>query len=381
MKVIINQKQFLELMQSAMLFVPQSTTLQIIKNFKLKFYNNLLTVEATDLNQSIKLQSQIDYDGEKFEICVNAKRIIDIVKQLNNDIELIVDENNVLTINSANFTCNILGYDSRDFPCAPEVVNAQTVEIMSSVFVELIQKSSFCASNDISRESLCSVYFKLTKDSVVMVSTDGHRLASSVCKDNFNVCSEIECLFQTKFLQQIVKLLTSENFASFIKFQINEKYFSIEHKNFIIFTKLINKKYVNYKAALPEKNNKIAIIDKKQLIDGVRRVSILSNEKTHLISMNFVDNLLKLNVFNHDIGGQAEQFLKINYSNDNFTVYVNSIFFNELINSINSEKVCLKMGTNVAGILISPEYNEGHITTTEDLYLIMPLRNPREEIK
>ncbi len=374
MPFTIHKKNLFEIIQKAYPIVPSKTSLQILLNFKLSFTPETLEITATDLDHSIKLKTPISGDGE-FEITVNAKKIFEIVRELHDD-ELTIDiDENVLIIESGgSFSCKISGADTRDFPKYPEIDDFNQFDISSDVLKDLIIKSNFAVAKDDARACLCGVLFKVSKDTSGMISTDGHRLGSSFYKGEYGLESDISSIVSQKSLLHLVRIIDVEDASSKVKVLFSEKYIIFNTEKFNLCSKLVDGPYPDYKKVIPNNNPKVVTVDKNTLIESVRRVSVLSNQKTHLVKFVFNLNELEIVVLNSDIGGEARQIIPIEYDGDEHIIGLNAAFFSEILTIIKTPKIRLEMNTQISACLIFPVYEKEEDKKSEDLFLIMPLR-------
>ena len=141
-----------------------------------------------------------------------------------------------------------------------------------------------------------------------------------------------------------------------------------------LYSKLIEGPYPDYSKVIPQNNSKFCIIDRNALQIAVRRVSVLSNQKTRLIKFTFSKNNLEILVSNREIGGEAREEIAVEYDNDNHTIGFNSQYLLEILEIIKTDKIKLEMNTQISGCLIFPCIDEKDDIKFNDLFLIMPLR-------
>ena len=92
-----------------------------------------------------------------------------------------------------------------------------------------------------------------------------------------------------------------------IKVNLGEKYVLFSTQSMVLCSKLIEGTYPDYTKVIPRVNPKKAVIERAVLQNAVRRVSVLSNQKTHLVKFTFTKDNLEIVVLNKDIGGEARK--------------------------------------------------------------------------
>jgi len=374
MAYTIQKRKFYEIIQKAYPIIPSKSSLQILLNFKLVFNHENLEIIATDLDHSIKVRTAIKGSGKQ-EITVNAKKLFEIVRELH-DSELTIDfDENVLIIESGgSFSCKISWADTRDFPPFPEIESISSIDLPIQQLKEMILKSSFAVSKDESRACLCGVLWEVKKNRIGMVATDGHRLGSSFYTDKFDVDNSDSFIVSPKSLLHLVRIFDVENQEGYINIQRGEKYVVLHNEDFKLCTKLIDGPYPDYEKVIPKNNPKKAKLNKTDLLDAVRRVSVLSNQKTHLVKVVFKKNILEAAVQNKDIGGEARQTVPIEYDGDEHIIGFNAQYLLEILNIIKTPIITIEMNTQISACLLFPWYEKEEDKKSDDLFLIMPLR-------
>lgn len=372
MSIKIDQVVLFDLLQRAFPLVPLKSSLQILSNFRIFFENGELNVFATDLDHSIAVSAKVN-GRDTFDFTVNAKKIFEIVRELPQDtITIDVDENVLLLENESGFSCKIAGTAAGDFPGFPVLDNTTDFEINATILKNLIKKSEFAVAKDETRPCLTGILWEISNNRTGMVATDGHRLGSSFINGNFKVTDKISLIVSPKSLNQVIKNIDFSGEEKNINISVNEKYILFYNDKMKICTKQIEGPYPDYEKVIPLNNPKTAIVDKQALYNAVKRVSILSNNKTHLIKCTFSKDNLEIIVHNREIGGEAHEKTPIIYGGEKHTVGFNGQYFNEIINIIETPKIRIDMNTQISACLLIPNHEES--VSTEDLFLIMPLR-------
>jgi DNA polymerase III subunit beta len=373
MECKISKSDLYELIQKAYPFIPVKSSLQILSNFKISFLNEKIQISATDLDHSIVVSSNVQCSGEK-EITLNAKKFFEIVRELPDGEVFLKDDENVLSIESKNgFSCKIAGTNTDDFPKYPEIDEKNEFSISIDLLKDMIIKSSFAVSKDESRKSLCGILWNVEKDKTGMVATDGHRLGSSFFQINLNVNENRSIIISSKTLLYLIRGIDGASEKT-ITISEDDKYVVFSNEKIKIISKLIEGPYPDFEKAIPKNNPKIAIIEKNKFLEAFKRVSILSNQKTHLVKCNFKNNEVEVSVINRDIGGEAREIIPIEYSGDTHVIGFNSLYIIEILNIINQPKIRIEMNTQISACLLFPHFDKKEDQKSDDTFLIMPLR-------
>lgn len=374
MECFISKVKFYELIQKTYPIIPVKTSLQILSNFKIDFFREYISITATDLDHSIIASSPASSDIEA-SINVNARKILEIVRELpEGDISLSIDENVLIIDNKKGFSCKIAGIGTEDFPAFPSIENGIPVSVKADCLKDMIIKSSFAVSKDESRTCLCGVYWKFEKGKTGMVATDGHRLGSTFWTREETDSTNSSIIVSPKSLLHLVRVLGEIKPESSVEVILGEKYVLFQIEGTKICSKLIEGPYPDYEKAIPKMNPKKAVIDKAALFEAVKRVSVLSNQKTHLVKCVFKHGTLEVMVLNRDIGGEAREKFAIEYDGPEHAVGFNAQYLMEIIGIIAVPKIKIEMNTHISACLLFPFFEKETDKKSDDTFLIMPLR-------
>ena len=135
--------------------------------------------------------------------------------------------------------------------------------------------------------------------------------------------------------------------------------------------RLIDGKYPNYNAVIPQSNPNKLTIDRQLLLSAIRRVAIFSSKATHQIRFKIAGQELTLTAEDNDYYNEAKERLTCNYQGEDMEIGFNSRFFQEMLGNLSQTEVLLEMSApNRAGLII-PVDNQN---ADEDiLMLLMPV--------
>src|SRR5690606_25394134 len=113
-----------------------------------------LEIRATDLDMTIVLKLQVE-GHEDGEIVINAKKLLEVVKELPDFPVLVSVDDYMVTIKSeSGFDCNLTGFDASEYPALPDLGQAKAFSMPLKNLRFLGEKTNFAVSTDYSRMSL-----------------------------------------------------------------------------------------------------------------------------------------------------------------------------------------------------------------------------------
>jgi DNA polymerase III subunit beta len=348
--------------------VPSRSTLPILENLLFDITSNTLKITATDLEISISVSLEVK-GSENGTIAIPAKRIFDTVRALpdTNVIFSVDKESNKIKMKTENGEYTLTGEASDEFPSIPEFKGENEISLDVLLLQKLINTTLFAVSVDELRPSMMGVLLHFTKSEIRTVATDGHRLVRIVNK-NFHGDKEAkEIIVPSKALSLFDKV----SVGSDVKVFISKTHVMFRFENASLISRLIEEKYPNYESVIPLDNDKMLIINKHEMLQSVRRVSLYSNSTTHQVRISASKDELRITAEDVDFGSEAKEKISCDYNNDDLEIGFNSSYVVDVLSHLDCDEVQFKLSSPNRAAIISPQtQKEGE----DVLMLIMPVR-------
>lgn len=368
MKFIVSSSYLLKQLQVLGGVINNSNTLPILDNFLFELDGNKLTVSASDLETTMSAELEVDSESQG-SIAVPAKLLLDTLKTFpEQPLTFVVEDNNTVEI-SSNYGKYALAYaDGAEFPNTIELADPSSTTILGDILATAISKTIFASGNDDLRPVMSGVFFQFSPENLTFVATDAHKLVKYQRQD-VSASEVAEFIMPKKPLNLLKNILAGSENEVTIEYNDSNAKFTFENTELVC--RLIDGKYPNYEAVIPKENPNRLSIDRVQLLNSVKRVSIFSNKTTHQIRLKIAGAELNISAEDLDYSNKAEERLTCDYQGDDMQIGFNSRFLMEMLNNLTSEEVSLEMSLpNRAGILTPTDgLDEGeHITM-----LVMPV--------
>lgn len=370
MQFTIGRDTFLEGLAKVQGIVEKRHTIPILANVLIESKNNTITITATDLEVGLKSKYKANVI-EEGKITISAKKLYEIIKELpDKEINFNTKNNFWVEIKCYKSLFNLVGLSPEEFPKFPYIENKSN-SIDKNNLNEMIEKTLFSVSNDETKFNLTGIYIKSDKidnvNKLVFVSTDGHRL-SLIQRNSENELAEKYkegFILPKKGIIEIKKLL--ETMEEQIDIGISDNNFSISNRDTTLIMRMVDGDFPDYKRVIPEKGKNKAIINKNLFLHALKRISILSSEKSKGIKINLKNDNLILTSSNPDLGDAKEE-IDIIYNGDDISIGFNAKYIIEILQVIKNENIILNLKDNISPGRINPEEDEDHIS------VIMPMR-------
>src|SRR6201994_1559918 len=307
-------------------------------------------------------------DG-KDKLLVAAKHLHDIVKSLPKDeLTLKRTENQYAEIRSGKVEYKVVGMPDRDFPKLPNHHEVKFGSVDAATLRDMIAKTFFSISTDETRYHLNGVLFESDGAIARMVSTDGHRLSKveRPLADGPKLATGI--IIPRKGLMEVRRQLESADGK--VEIGIHNGYLFVRAGNTALSVKLIDAQFPPYDQVIPKENDKIAVAPRLSLLEALKRISIMSSDKTWGIKFSLGKNELKVASDNPDLG-EAHEALDVGYDGAALTIGFNAKYFIELLGEMEGDEVKLELNGELDPGLVRPaEQGKG----ASYVGVVMPMR-------
>jgi DNA polymerase-3 subunit beta len=362
MKFRISKEAFLDGLQKVQHVVSSRTTLPILSNVLLVARDGRLSFTTTDLDVGISgsVEAMIEREGAT---TLPAKKLVSIVRELpSSEVEVSVDSKNHASIRSGPSFFKIIGLGESEFPPLPDFSNAKDFKIPQQILKDGLKKTSYAISTDETRYVLNGIFASLRGGKMTLVATDGRRLAMVESDLEFPASHESDVIIPTKAVQELQRLLGDEGEAIM---NLTDSQVSFQIGDTLLCSKLIDGNYPNYRQVIPGDSNERVIISREALLETVRRVSLLSSDKSNSIKLVFNSNQIEISANSPDVG-EALETIDVVYNGAPIQIAFNPEFLQAPLRALDSNDIYLDLIDEMSPGVIRIEGSF--------LYVLMPMR-------
>ena len=365
MNIIINREALLPPLQHIIGAVERKQTSPILGNVLIQSKNGSITLTATDMEIELIARLEIDHQ-EDFSTTLPARKFLDICKALpeNASIEMKIEENQVVLKSSkSRFTLSTL--PSKDFPLIDEVKVISEFLLPEKSLKLLFDKTAFAMAQQDVRYYLNGMLLEISNEGIRLVATDGHRLALSEYKETLDIAVEKQIIIPRKGVLDLSRLLNNSD--ELAKVKLSQNHISVETKDILFTSKLIDGKFPDYNRVIPLDGNKLLRVNRDLLKQSLHRISILSNEKYRGIRLTLGQHNLLIQANNPD-QEEAEEEITVDYDETTIEIGFNVTYLLDVLSVLDSEDIVIKLkDANSSCIITSSE-------TEVFRYVVMPMR-------
>ncbi len=372
MKFVVSSTELLSHLAALSRVISSKSTMPILDNFLFQISESALTITASDLESTLITSLKLDNIEGEGSVAVPAKLFIDTLKEFpEQPLTFQIDaESYSVEIFSDNGKYSITGQNAEDFPEMPKLNEeaVSTINVNHMVLRKGIEKTLFATADDELRPVMNGIFIELSPNFMSFVASDAHKLVRyrrSDAKAEF----DSSFILPKKPAGLLKNLLPKEEFDVKVEFDDKNAHFTLS--NYKLICRLVEGNYPSYNSVIPTKNPNVMIIDRLNLFNTVKRVSVFSNQASNLIKLNLNDNQLIVSAQDIDFSISAVERLNCEYEGDEMEIGFKSTFLQEILTNISTSDVRVELSDPTRAGLFLPAENADE---SEDmLMLLMPM--------
>ncbi len=370
MEITVSKFELLRELTATQGVVERKTTIPILSNYLFEAGGDKLSLTATDLDLSLRTSctAKVKKEGS---CTIPARKLYDYVKLLPDaDITIKLLENHWVSIRCGRSNTKMVGMARSNFPSLPAFPTAGVIKIPAQVLRSLIAKTGFAIASEESRYTLNGALMVLKPESIVMVATDGHRLAHiERGGEKFEgVSGELKTLVPKKAMDELKSLLDSTD-AEEIEFAKDESTLFFRIGPRLLTSRQLTGQFPNYEAVLPKDNNKSINLHGGELSAAISRVAQFADERSRAVRIKLEKGELKLSASSTETG-ESEDTMEADYNGEVLTIGFNAQYILDFLKAVGSGDVKLELKDAQSAGQLRPAENEDY----KYRYIVMPMR-------
>ncbi|NPB09191.1 MAG: DNA polymerase III subunit beta [Thermodesulfobacteria bacterium] len=368
MKLRAEREKLLKVLSKVQNIADRKSSMAILSTVLFEVKEGGIEISATDLEIGFKsfVEAEVEEEGA---LAIPARKFYEIVKDFPSETLDLVEEDSWLKISGANeeVLFKLACLPAEDFPALPEIEETTLLEIPGSVFSEMIAKTIFCVATEESRFILAGIYMEQPEEEKTLrfVATDGHRLA--MIDREINNVEGLELspgvIVPRKACQEMRKLAQDQ---VLVQFGVKENHVILAAPNMMLTARLIDGRYPDYRAVIPQTKEKIVVVPRKRFIEALKRVSVISIERFRPVTLEVSPEAITI-VSQHPDLGEGREKVAAQYQGEAFSLNFNAKYLVDCLEVMNSEEVELSMKDENTPCTITGPSDQGF------LGLVMPM--------
>jgi len=369
MDLSIRKSDLLRELQFFQGVIERKNTIPILANVLVEAgSDDVINLLATDLELGLRSQCKASVKKQG-TLTLPAKKLFEIVRELpETDIRIKQDgDKDQVTITADQFRSKIQTLPKTDFPTVPTPPGTNQVSLPRDELHLMISRTQFAITGEDTRYFLNGALFVLKTNSMDLVATDGHRLALATTPRESKETEESRTIFPKKTLIELSKLLADSE-SKDILYECGEAhlFFKVDGRELI--SRMIDAQFPAFERVIPQGNDKKIEFDRDRLTSAIKRVRLLSSERSQAVKMRLSDNHVEVRSESAEVGEATEE-LAVNYSDGEVEICFNAQYVLDFLAAVDADSVVLELKDEMSQALMHPAGEEASYT-----YVIMPMR-------
>jgi DNA polymerase-3 subunit beta len=374
MELVVRKTDLLRELQLFQGIVERKNTIPILANVLMEANGSDVRMLATDLEVGLrsKCPATVSKGGS---LTLPAKKLYEIIKALPETDVRIEEDKGGVKVAADRFDSRMQTLPREDFPTLPDATGGVSAELPREAVRQMIQKTQFAITGEDTRYFLNGALFLLRPDSMGLVSTDGHRLAhitvardGKAAKGTKAESDENRVILPRKTLLELGRLL-AEGGEGDIRYERGENHLFFTVGERLLISRMIDGQFPAFERVIPKNNDKHVDFDRDRLTSAVKRVALLSNERSRAVKFQIDKGKVEIASSSPEFG-EAKEVLMVDYAAAPVTICFNAQYVLDFLGVVETDTVSLDFKDEMSQAVLKPVGGEGY----EYTYVIMPMR-------
>ncbi len=351
--------------------VEKKTTIPILSNVLLETSGDRIVLTATDLELGIRCScpARVKKEGAG---TVPARKLLDFVRLLpEGDITMKFLDNHWASITCGRSKTRIAGMSRESFPELPQMP-AKIADIPVKTLSSLIARTQFAISMEESRFTLNGALLIIRPEGLIMVATDGHRLAfvQAGPAESGQISQNYRALVPRKAMGELVKLADSEGPDAVATFAGDDNHLFFQVAQRLLITRKLTGNFPDYERVLPKDHTLTARLQREEIRAAIERVAQFADERSRAIRVQFATN--EVRIFSSSVEmGESEESVNSEYQGPDLEIGFNAQYLLDFLRVIAQDQVTFELKDQKSAGELRPA---GEGLTDQYRYVVMPMR-------
>lgn len=373
MKFVTSSSELLKGLMSVSKAIPAKTNEAILENYLFVLGNNSLEVTASDKEITMKTSITVETSGAEDEgrIAVPARQLNDLLKELPDQpltIRTISDNQFECIWSSGSSTLPFFNPD--DYPeCKSVEEGFKTVVFTGASLVDGISKTIYASSDEDNRPVMNSIFFDIKPEAATLVASDLQKLTCYQTTDEVKAEAPCSFILNKKHAAVLKSIIGKDVETVSIKFDSKTAVFQFD--NTTIICCLVVGKYPDYRTIIPQNNSNILRINRVQLLNTVRRISVCSPKGSNHIKFELTPGSLEISAQDPGFEIAAHEKVACQYDGSDLVIGFKSTHIIEMLSNLSCEEIVMKFVDKRRSALLLPSEEEAK---SEKVFgIVMPI--------
>ncbi len=344
----------------------------ILNNFLLELKDSILTITASDIENTLSARVPVmEAEGEG-RFCVDARRLTELLKSMPN-IGITFDINDEsleiqVTYNGGAGKFDFIGLVGDEYP-TPQVAtddDAVKFSVPAQQILQGIDNTIFAVGNDTLRPQMMGIFWDVMEDGITFVATDTRKLVRY--RNNLAAPGvTTSCIMPTKPAQVLKNVLPKD---AEVTVSIDGKRALIETEDITFSCQLLKGVYPNYNRVVPENNPYTMTVDRESFLSALRRVSVFGDQGQNQVKLRITPNQVTVKAVDNAYCTRAVENVACDFDKDELVIGFSAPYVMEIFSTISTTEVVVSLSDpSRPGVFRPSEQSEN----SDVLMILMPM--------
>ena len=366
MKFSCEREPILREIANAYEIISTRNSLSILSNVLLEVRDARLLVRATDLkvNYESSVPVSVTSPGSITVFCDKLHGILrslpdgEVVFEQDDDFQLKISPQ------ARNIRFQLKGIAAEKYPRFQSADDSASFSLAQRDLIDMVAQTLFAVSDDETRYFMNGVYLEKQEGKLTMVATDGRRLAYCSKEVDGSIDDFSGVIIPPKALQILRRQAPKEGEFTLA---VTEKNFHVSYNQQRLASSLIDAQFPNYQRVIPDEQAYRIVVDRTELEEGLKRVSLLVEQKSRRVHLETLPDVMVIRSSEGEIGAAREE-ISCEYSGPEQALALNYTYLLEPLREIRSDKVAIELTDPSKSISLKP------VPAADYFHVVMPMQ-------
>ena len=384
MKIIFNRTEISSAVAPLMCAVSGKSAMTAIEGILIEAkFPDVCTMTTYDLQKGVRITVEAKV-LEEGRYIINAQKFVQTLRVMDGEeITLTVDAKLSASIVSGRSSHKMIALEGDDFPKILELTSDRSFMVSQAVLKKMIAKVDFAMGINDQRAVLNGTYFKISDDSIMLVSCDSFKLAkcrqrTELVNKNTNGNEHLEYSFivPVKTVNELFKLLSDDEEA-LTQIFVTRKHIVLLIGEITFFSRLIEGEYIDYDRIIIKNHANIMTVDKKDILGALERAALVTEEKiagsvrSH-VKLDVSGEVLKVSAVS--TAGSTYEEIYIDHDGADILIAFNNRYLMDSIRACESDQIKVSMSSPLTSMNIEPMDNDYDENGSDEIFMLLPVR-------
>jgi DNA polymerase-3 subunit beta len=324
--------------------------------------NPTLTLQATDLELGVKCEIKEVEVVEPGQVVANAAKLSAIIHEVTDETVTLSLEQESLEVIASGSKFKLFTFDPSEFPPVAPKEEGKVISIVAGELTRAANLTVYAAARETTRYAINGLLLEVKGNKMVMVGTDGRRLARVITHLSAKVESEISSIIPARTIQMLTRIATQAD--SMVNIRIMENQVAFEVGSVLLVTSVIDGRYPSYDAVIPKESTTKLKVDRLALLAALRRAALLVSKDSRGVKVQLASDHITIEAHSPEEGEAAVE-LPVELEGEAIQIAFNPDYLIDPLKVIVAEQVMMEFrASNAPAVLKSgPDF----------IYVLMPV--------